>query len=428
MLAVQPKFSSATPMMVFTGQSHQAALLSHIQSAGSAQYDSLLMVNRIGVENCCLIVALESEAAGQPLKLVIYTGKGRQVFPMNKAEPIGRQNFLAAAFFIVQNLLHDRLQMPVVPPGKPAVEEKPLQEFYPDPAQRLKLHYHFAHRWLPVYAKSDPVRFFGYFQRGEQEPAKFIQARWQIMERELKLISPPPPGQLATVIRRVSDLQMWVEFPSTAAPSGEGSPRFPIAVVQMPVPEFMTHAYFVGIVLVPGEPGGAEPAKPQARVFTLEKIEQHPSDGRLCEWIITAPETTHRNYGTQVPATREAFIKAVFAKIAEAPRGPFTSVSFVSPAAGTMPKDQSPAGNPESLTGIQCPKCAWVPLKSSQWTCSCGHLWNTFDTHGKCPNCNRQWAETACHSCEQMSPHEAWYTKARASGSTTAASRETTAR
>jgi hypothetical protein len=141
MLPIQPKYNSVTPMMVFTGQSHQAALLSHNLSAGPTQYDSLLMVSRIGVEESCLIVTLETEAAGQPLSLTLYTEKGRQVLPMNKAAPITRQTFLAAAFVIVESLLHDRLQLPVMPQGKPVALEKPLHEFYPDAGQRLKMHY-----------------------------------------------------------------------------------------------------------------------------------------------------------------------------------------------------------------------------------------------------------------------------------------------
>lgn len=57
MLPIQPKFGSATPTMIFTGQSHQATLLSRIQSVGPTQYDSLLTVNRRGVDEYCLFVA-----------------------------------------------------------------------------------------------------------------------------------------------------------------------------------------------------------------------------------------------------------------------------------------------------------------------------------------------------------------------------------
>lgn len=59
---------------------------------------------------------------------------------------------------------------------------------------------------------------------------------------------------------------------------------------------------------------------------------------------------------------------------------------------------------------IRCPTCRWEPLRSSRWRCDhCRHVWNTFDTRGRCPGCGFQWPETQCHRCEQWSPHERWY-------------------
>ncbi len=61
---------------------------------------------------------------------------------------------------------------------------------------------------------------------------------------------------------------------------------------------------------------------------------------------------------------------------------------------------------------IYCPKCAWKPPKSALWVCGpagCGFTWHTFDTHGQCPNCFKQWQETMCHECHQWSWHEEWY-------------------
>jgi hypothetical protein len=300
------------------------------------------------------------------------------------------------------------------PQEKPVVEEKSLQEFYPDAGQRLKLHYYFAHLWFPPYVKSDPARFFGYFQRGEQETTKFIQARWQMMEQELKLIPPSPPGQ--TVIRRVSDLQMWVELPSLSHPTemggtgpGEGGLHLPMAIIQMPAPEFMTHAYYIGVVLVQGEHNEGEQARPEARVFTLEKIEQSATDGRLCEWTIVQREVSHWNYGTQVAVARKEFINAVISNIEKPARIPIVSTSFHIPAADAALKEQFLASHHREMTGIRCPKCAWIPLQASQWTCTCQQVWNTFVTRGKCPNCSKQWTATACPVCKEMSPHEEWY-------------------
>jgi hypothetical protein len=67
-----------------------------------------------------------------------------------------------------------------------------------------------------------------------------------------------------------------------------------------------------------------------------------------------------------------------------------------------------------SKAEIFCPKCKWKPRPGSRWICGprlggCGHVWNTFDTHGICPKCNWHWIITACLWCKQFSPHEEWY-------------------
>ncbi|HEY1813478.1 MAG TPA: hypothetical protein VGG74_14100 [Kofleriaceae bacterium] len=58
---------------------------------------------------------------------------------------------------------------------------------------------------------------------------------------------------------------------------------------------------------------------------------------------------------------------------------------------------------------IRCPKCKWQPNRGSRWMCKCGHVWNTFDTHGVCPACSFAWRDTACPRCHQWSPHADWY-------------------
>ena len=58
---------------------------------------------------------------------------------------------------------------------------------------------------------------------------------------------------------------------------------------------------------------------------------------------------------------------------------------------------------------IECPKCTWEPTPDSRWQCSCGHIWNTFDTAGRCPSCGKQWKDTCCLSCHEWSPHIDWY-------------------
>ena len=65
---------------------------------------------------------------------------------------------------------------------------------------------------------------------------------------------------------------------------------------------------------------------------------------------------------------------------------------------------------------IRCPKCGWEPSRDDRWSCGpdgCGHVWNTFDTRGRCPSCDRHWQDTCCLRCGQWSDHESWYEPAR---------------
>jgi hypothetical protein len=58
---------------------------------------------------------------------------------------------------------------------------------------------------------------------------------------------------------------------------------------------------------------------------------------------------------------------------------------------------------------IRCPRCAWEPQRHDLWTCSCLHVWHTFDTGGVCPGCDKKWTETQCPRCRAWSRHEDWY-------------------
>jgi len=68
-----------------------------------------------------------------------------------------------------------------------------------------------------------------------------------------------------------------------------------------------------------------------------------------------------------------------------------------------------------AFTRIRCPLCQWQPQKSDRWYCSpgCYHCWNTFDTAGVCPGCDKHWQETACLKFHGWSLHEAWYESSR---------------
>ena len=58
---------------------------------------------------------------------------------------------------------------------------------------------------------------------------------------------------------------------------------------------------------------------------------------------------------------------------------------------------------------IRCPECRWRPARHDRWQCDCGHLWNTFETGGRCPECLKQWKHTKCPRCAVWSPHDEWY-------------------
>lgn len=62
---------------------------------------------------------------------------------------------------------------------------------------------------------------------------------------------------------------------------------------------------------------------------------------------------------------------------------------------------------------ILCPKCNWKPDGGSYWQCSCNHVWNTFATAGRCPQCHKVWQDTQCPphvgGCSAWSPHLDWY-------------------
>jgi hypothetical protein len=39
----------------------------------------------------------------------------------------------------------------------------------------------------------------------------------------------------------------------------------------------------------------------------------------------------------------------------------------------------------------------------------CDTVWNTFETHARCPGCAKQWRETQCLLCHAVSLHDDWY-------------------
>lgn len=63
----------------------------------------------------------------------------------------------------------------------------------------------------------------------------------------------------------------------------------------------------------------------------------------------------------------------------------------------------------ERARGIRCPKCQWQPRRHDRWQCTCGCVWNTFETRANCPDCRYVWPWTQCFRCHEKSPHVDWY-------------------
>jgi len=84
------------------------------------------------------------------------------------------------------------------------------------------------------------------------------------------------------------------------------------------------------------------------------------------------------------------------------------------------PVDAPDETHDDPFEGIRCPRCGWRPEAASRWHCvwtrgpepffqSCGMVWNTFTTRGRCPGCRHQWLFTDCLHCHEPSLHEDWY-------------------
>ena len=210
-------------------------------------------------------------------------------------------------------------------------EMRTLCEFYPDPKLRHRIHYSFAHGFVPRYVQQNPYAFLSYVYRkdlpgGPMEPTRFIHSRWST------IFDPASrPGlnvdvfSETVVFRRVSDLKMSLH--DVGGRAG--------AIIEMPLPEHPGEAFFIGVVLLAPI---AEPAKwstdAKARVFTLEATTEQVVGtlglrlaeglGVLCEWT---KEVVHLNWGTVIEARTDLFVQAmnqVLNSPAARPCGSFT--------------------------------------------------------------------------------------------------------
>ena len=85
-------------------------------------------------------------------------------------------------------------------------------------------------------------------------------------------------------------------------------------------------------------------------------------------------------------------------------------MAIVTDKPATTAGERETSGGETDGPRIRCPKCGWRPRAEDRWGCTCGHVWNTFDTGGVCPGCLYQWKVTQCLRCAEFSPHSDWYT------------------
>jgi len=59
--------------------------------------------------------------------------------------------------------------------------------------------------------------------------------------------------------------------------------------------------------------------------------------------------------------------------------------------------------------GFACPTCKTAPPVGEYWTCGkCGQPFDMFQTHGVCPQCSTQYAQTKCMECGRLNPMNDW--------------------
>jgi Zn-dependent protease len=59
--------------------------------------------------------------------------------------------------------------------------------------------------------------------------------------------------------------------------------------------------------------------------------------------------------------------------------------------------------------GFACPNCRTAPPIGALWRCSqCSQLFDTFETHGVCPNCSARYSTATCLDCQTASSMDAW--------------------
>jgi hypothetical protein len=154
-------------------------------------------------------------------------------------------------------------------------------------------HYMFAHVALRQIISQEPTKWVALLHSEKSE--EILRQLWDTVYTTIHQREPDAPRLdplgLCAHPRRIAD--------------------FPCVIVEMPMPEGTTEAYFVGIVLrVKFEGQPAVPLAPPLRYFTLERgASLQPGMRRtvLCEWT----DTAHLNFGGGPQPTVEAVAEAI---------------------------------------------------------------------------------------------------------------------
>jgi DNA-directed RNA polymerase subunit RPC12/RpoP len=64
--------------------------------------------------------------------------------------------------------------------------------------------------------------------------------------------------------------------------------------------------------------------------------------------------------------------------------------------------------------GYACPACGQPPVLGAFWRCArCLKPFDTFETQGRCPHCQSEFAVTQCLDCGEAYPFPQWIAQAR---------------
>lgn len=181
--------------------------------------------------------------------------------------------------------------------NEPPPQTMPLCQYRPDAALRHRLHYQFAHRFIPDWATYHGRRFLTEFllpraDGSKTTPTDYAQLLWRMMEDLLDLRTPEAP-------------MPWITDLSGLSVKLDG--RLGL-LIEMPPLEGPTEAIFIMVVAESTGSPADWPEKISTRVFTLERgVDEEgsrPQFGLLCEW---KEGSRHVNHRRRVPVDVRTF-------------------------------------------------------------------------------------------------------------------------